>query len=65
MDEADADKLAFALLVAVKWAVDGGNIAQLPKVHEEMSDALRTLGNVPTQSEASVPPAGLRKSVSA
>ncbi len=47
MDSSDIDKLAFALLTSIKWAVDGGKIEQLPKVHEELSSALSLVFNEP------------------
>jgi transcriptional regulator of acetoin/glycerol metabolism len=39
----DIDKLAFSILTSLKWAVDGGKIEELPRVHEILSDALDTV----------------------
>ena len=45
MDSGDIDKLAFALLTSIKWAIDGGKIEKLPKVHEELTTALDLVFN--------------------
>jgi transcriptional regulator of acetoin/glycerol metabolism len=43
MDDDAVDRLAFAHMAVVKWAVEGGKIEALPKVHEELVWALKLI----------------------